>query len=387
MPVDWLAVWGVASVVGFVFKPILGDFAKDVVKDVAKDYVKGCFGSVFSSLRKEPLQRALGKALRELLALLQDELLDGGLTEDDLKTWIPVVKQLTRSELVQQAIRQAFTESDSAVDPALLASSWQALAESTPLPEGFSWQRIANRFTRAVRSLREQDAELRDILSTQAAVETARAVRQQAGLAPDFDLDAYRQALLERYANLHFQTLDTTGAYYSNVKLWSVFVPQSVRETPEYYPQLLEVPKEHLRRMRERGDLDEEEAAIEGEIVEQRRRSYLDQSPRPVLEVCGDDRIQRLVILGDPGSGKSSLLRYLALRWARIEDPNLLYTEPLRSPHRYRLDSVPRNNADVTRPRMLHPERRVYDRLRVLGRCGMHSKQDHAAASKRNPPL
>ncbi len=236
--------------------------------------------------------------------MIQDELLDCGLTEEQLQGWIPQVKEFTRSDGLQQALRQLFTESESRVDPSLLARSWEQFP-GPPLPEGFSWQRIAGRFTRAVRSLREQDAELRDILNAQAAVEISRAVRQQAGLAPDFDLDAYRQALLERYANLHFQTLDTTGAYYSNVKLWSVFVPQSVRESQEYYPQLLEIPKEHSRRMRERGDLDEAENAIEEELVEQRRRSYLDQSPRPVLEVCGDDRIERLVILGDPGSGKS----------------------------------------------------------------------------------
>src|SRR6185295_14120892 len=310
-------------------KPILEDFAKDVLKDTAKDYVKGCFGRMFSSLRKEPLQRALGKALRELLQLIQDELLDCGLTEEELEDWIPQVKEFTRSDGLQQALRQLFTESDARVDASMLARSWEPFAGDRALPEGFSWLRIAGRFTRAVRGLREQDAELREVLNAQAAVETARAVRQQAGLAPDFDLDSYRQALLERYANLHFQTLDTTGAYYSNVKLWSVFVPQSVRESQEYYPQLLEIPKEHLRRMRERGEMDEEEAEIEKEMVEERRRAYLDQSPRPVLEVCDDDRIGRLVILGDPGSGKSALLQYLALRWARIEDPNLLYTEPL----------------------------------------------------------
>src|SRR5438046_788919 len=102
MPIDPLAVIGVANVVGLVFKPILEEFAKDVVKDKAKDYVKGCFGSVFSSLRKEPLQRALGKALRELLQLIQDELLDCGLTEEELEDWIPWVKNFTRSEGLQQ---------------------------------------------------------------------------------------------------------------------------------------------------------------------------------------------------------------------------------------------------------------------------------------------
>jgi len=59
------------------------------------------------------------------------------------------------------------------------------------------------------------------------------------------------------------------------VKLWSVFVPQSVRECQEYYPQVLELPKEHLKRLRERGELVPDESP--GEEAEERRRSYLEQ--------------------------------------------------------------------------------------------------------------
>ena len=50
---------------------------------------------------------------------------------------------------------------------------------------------------------------------------------------------------------------------------------------------------------------------------------------RPTLARSAHMNPQRQVILGDPGSGKSSLLRYLALRWARIDDANLRYTQPL----------------------------------------------------------
>ena len=32
---DWLALWGVTQAVGFVFKPILEDLAKDAAKDWA----------------------------------------------------------------------------------------------------------------------------------------------------------------------------------------------------------------------------------------------------------------------------------------------------------------------------------------------------------------
>ena len=38
---------------------------------------------------------------------------------------------------------------------------------------------------------------------------------------------------------------------------------------------------------------------------------------------------RRLVILGDPGSGKSSLIRYLALRWAGIAEPTVRDRQPI----------------------------------------------------------
>jgi predicted NACHT family NTPase len=336
LEIDWLIAWGVFKTTGLVFKPILEDLATYVAKDAAKDYVKGCFGSVFSPRRKDRLQQALGKALRELLQLIQDELLDNGLTELDLKEWIDDVKKFTHCKDVQLAFRQAFTESDSLIDATLLAQGWQQIPHPRVLPSDFSWQRIANRFARAVRNLREEDSDLREILLTQATIETSRASRQQAGIVPDFDLKIYRQALLERYAKVHFETLDTTGAFYSGVKLWSVFVPQNVRECQGYYyPQLLEIPKEHLQRIQaqsgisaethqEKMDQEDISSQTTKKMVEKHLRTYLEQAPRPVMEVLGDERIERIVILGDPGSGKSSLLRYLALRWAMGEDSNLL---------------------------------------------------------------
>jgi hypothetical protein len=134
----------------------------------------------------------------------------------------------------------------------------------------------------------------------------------------EFDVGDYRQALVDRFDVLNFEMLDVSGAYYGGVKLWSVFVPQSVRECHEYAPHLLEMPKEHVERLIEKGEVDADELAEAEQMQDERRRQYLNQPVRPVLGVMDDASLNRCVILGDPGSGKSALLRYLAIRWTRI---------------------------------------------------------------------
>src|SRR5262249_7639318 len=66
------------------------------------------------------------------------------------------------------------------------------------------------------------------------------------------------------------------------------------------------------------------------------RQEYFQQPLRPVLDVV-DEALRnspagagrKLVILGDPGSGKSSLIHYLALRWAGIAEPAVRDTQPI----------------------------------------------------------
>jgi hypothetical protein len=150
-----------------------------------------------------------------------------------------------------------------------------------------------------------------------------------------FDSDRYRDAILKKFGKLNLEMLDTTGAYYSGVRLWSVFVPQSVRECHKYNPRLLEIPKEHQKRLLESGEISPEELAANEQQMDLLRRDYFNQPLRPVLEVIDGalggrtSQAHRLVILGDPGSGKSSLIRYLALRWANIADQSARDTQPI----------------------------------------------------------
>jgi hypothetical protein len=181
MPLDWLFIWGVTQATGALVKPVLEDFAEDVVNDSAKEYVKRCFGNVFKPLQKDAHEKALGKALKELVQLIDDELRNAGVPESQTEAWAGDVKQFRRAEALQTALRQAFEASNSAVDGALLKQGWRQLPEISPLPPDFSWDYVAESFSRRLRSLRQQDSDLRQVLQTQADVETAANTRQALG--------------------------------------------------------------------------------------------------------------------------------------------------------------------------------------------------------------
>ena len=324
--VEWLAIWGVSAV--SAFRPILEDIAKNVAKDAAKSYVGKCFKNVFSVVYKEPLTKATGQALKELLQLIEDELIRADIEEERLKGWVPDVKQFVHQDLVRDAISALFLQSDYYLDPKIFITAWQQLDYPVTMPEGFSWPYVAKRFAAKVVAICQSSTELQDTFASLAQSQNSQSLQELAGLPPEFNLETYREALVERYGTVDLASLDTTGAYYE-VRLWSVFVAQSVRECHEYDPQLLEVPKEHLLRLVQSGELDAVQLEESETLHNERRQAYINQTPNPVLAVTDDVAIPRQMILGDPGSGKSSLLRYLALQWARINDANQRYTQPL----------------------------------------------------------
>jgi hypothetical protein len=155
-------------------------------------------------------------------------------------------------------------------------------------------------------------------------------------LPVEFDAERYGTALLKRFDKLNFEMLDTTGLYYQNIRLWSVFVPQSVRECHQYNPRLLEIPKEHQKRLLDAGEITAKELEEAEQQEDRQRQNYFRQPLRPALEIV-DEALRasvagagrRLVILGDPGSGKSSLIRYLALRWAGVTESAVRDAQPI----------------------------------------------------------
>src|SRR5262245_49965654 len=208
---------------------IFKDFIKDLIKDPPKEALYNKLGQKLSKSPEQFLLDALVNALRALLQPFEDELLDNGMTEEQVKELAPRIKQFLDGREVKTAIWLAFTESDSSVDDNLLADGWRRMPDAPALPKDFSWSYVAKSFTRAIRRLLEQDPELREILAAQADAETSLATRRMAGLPPEYDLEGYRESLLEYHGNLKLELLDATGSNY-RVKLWSIFVPQTARD-------------------------------------------------------------------------------------------------------------------------------------------------------------
>jgi energy-coupling factor transporter ATP-binding protein EcfA2 len=321
--------WGISLAGSLLLKPVLEKLAVDVVEDTAKSYVGKVFANVFSVIHKSSLRKATGLAIYELLALIENELLDADEEEEFIRGLIPQVQCLLEDQLVCSCFEPLFLDPDYHLDPQVFAKAWQQ-PEMPTLPEEFSWQRIAKRFSRKVKEIRNSgEHDFKETFDSLLRNRDSDKLQDIAGLPVDFDLDRYREALVERFSRLNFDSLDTSGANYDGIQLWSVFVPQSVRECHAYRPQLLEIPKEHQHHLLEKGEIDAKELQKLEEEQEQLRRAYFEQPIQPVLEVLNDPGLPCCVVLGDPGSGKSTLLRSFALAWARIEDSSERVLQPL----------------------------------------------------------
>ena len=319
--IDWLVIWGVTQAAGFVFKPILEDLAKDAAKDYAKDFFKDCLKKVIHLPEKDVLKEAYGKALKEFLQFFQQELDDADFQEAQIKLYIKPLDRFTKQEKVETILGSAFEIDCKSLDTHVLAQTWEEM--NLPfLPDEFNWERVGKRYLKKVKAIIQESDKLRPIFAVQTQSQMAENVQELAGISPDYNLEKYAEGLKEQYGNLKLESLDTTGVYYNELKLWKIFIAQNVRECQEFLPP--EIPKEIEQRLVKEGQL--EKSQLTDEERDKRHHAYINQPIRLVWELLGypteeskllSKPVQYAVILGDPGSGKSSLLQYLALSWAQ----------------------------------------------------------------------
>ncbi|BCL38730.1 HEAT repeat domain-containing protein [Nostoc sp. MS1] len=309
---DWLAVWGVTQAVGFAFKSIFEDLAKDAAKDWAKDLLKSVPNNILQKLQKEDIETAAGTALKEFLQLMQQELEDADLEGAELQKYTQPLSIFIQDKSLKNTLGLPFKPDCQVINSQSLTKAWHE--NNLPLlPQEFDWERLAKRYLKKVKAIIRESDKLRPILDSQHLEEVKDNLQQLAGIPTEFDLLGYQEGLRERYGNLRLDSLDTTGYAYNELKLWRMFIAQNVREVHQVLPQVHELPKEHLKQLRESHQIED----ISLDELAYYKQVYLNQPTFSVLDIINNrQNYQYIVILGDPGSGKSTLLQFLALNWA-----------------------------------------------------------------------
>jgi len=170
-------------------------------------------------------------------------------------------------------------------------------------------------------------------LRAKVAEAVGRHLRGRHGITSGADAawDAYCNRLIQEYRRLDLEALTPPDRdEHLQIALRDVFVEPDVREDMPG----AELPKELLRKLEEaasptssklpRGQLDETAnptgselpRGLDRQLVEQTRESYRRWPARGAFEALTAPLARACVLLGDPGAGKSTLARYLALALA-----------------------------------------------------------------------
>ena len=311
--VEWLITWGASKAVGFLAKKVIGELAQGAAEDYVKDFFKQCFSNAISNInKKEPLQKAMAAATKDFLELVEEELKEVDGYESQLDQYIKPLEQLIKNQSVLAILGSAF-DKNVTLDIKKLATIGNQINPS--LPDKFDWELVIKQYQRKAKKIIRESDELRQILDSENLEELASQIQRK----PEFNLRKHQEGIRERYGNLRLDSLDTKGLAY-NIELLKMFIPQKVRETQEFIPQIHLMPKEHQQQLKETRELETE---ISQEQLESLERQYFEQQTRSVLELIEDNKYQYLVILGDPGSGKSTLLRYIAIKWTELSPKDL----------------------------------------------------------------
>lgn len=311
---------------------------KKYVMEKAAKLVSGYADSTAAKLYKRLMpDQKLHKAVEAFVAAFDKELRSTienptliGLTYSD------ALKIFLTDYDVLEALEKPL-DAQSELDWGLLKRRWTYLLDPKDhhliaLPAEFDWDELASRYIRFLQKQTLADPELRQIAQALALLQIkqdtkrgADAAERVAPLVKTLDLVRYAQSICEAYSFLRFGSLDSDWTVYERrVNLANVYVPQSAKSALP--PR--DLTRDYLKELKTRGvDVNLEEMRI-------LKQQYEELISVPILEVVDSSAYNRLVILGDPGLGKSTLLKYLMLCWAHDQTrPLPLLVELRRTVH------------------------------------------------------
>ena len=286
---EWLVLWGVQNFAGFIFSEVVGKLAQSTLEDYVKDFFKDSIKDLVGLAKEKPLKVAFGKGITEFLYIVQGELEDAEIDNVSILQYQDSLEKFVQDKSVLQTLGQPFSKALGTIsttdgdffDIRLLAQKWNDL-NLQRLPDEFNWQKIGKRYTKKVTAIVRESDELRKLLDSENLAGIRTSLEQSLPISPDFEFTRYQAGLKNAYGKLKLDSLDTSGCNYS-LQLWNIFVPQNVKEESN------------------------------------------STQPISILDLINDgEKIYKYtVILGRPGSGKSTLTQYKALEWATTKEISL----------------------------------------------------------------
>jgi hypothetical protein len=265
----------------------------------------------------DPMSKALQKGVESFLAAFEAEyeqretfstLLEGP-TKESVSAFVHEPSTLA-------LLTEAFTDPES-LNGRRMSALWGEvrLPGGSPLislPTAFDWDAVLSSYLESVRGIKSHVPELREPWSADNLERTREATEALRGVAPRFSVTKYRDALMQEYGTLKLSAIHADynpASADKTVALQGIYVKQQVKEA--FPPR--DLSRDYRRRL-------EAEARVFGVSERTEREALLTEyervPARPLHEALADDSYQRVVILGDPGLGKSTLLQHLSLDWA-----------------------------------------------------------------------
>ncbi len=271
-----------------VFGPVLQEILAGEGMRWTADFFRAFFKDAQPLPRERLLRVAAEKALKRFLILFADELENAGAVGPVLTDFIHPLSDFVRDGRIARILGTAFDENLPRPDAFTLQHVWES--DFPLLPPEFDWSFLSRRYCREVRADLRQAPILRKTLSEGAGALAA----VDAEAAEAAVLAEYRDAALARFSRFRPKWIPGYWLPEDGLPLHRLFIPPLLREVDVEDPE--SDPDEPLRRLRE---------------------SLCERPPAPATVLINDRTIKHATIAGPPGSGKSMLLRHMALAWAR----------------------------------------------------------------------
>ena len=299
---------------------VLGNLARELIEDACKDYLKDKLKGLFSKAAKlgskDDLLLAYEGAMQQAYETCCEVFLRNIETFGVRRSELPQFQESLESfindpKVAGELFRSVEDPNDqTAPSPEILQDCWREVG-GRELPSDQLWMVTTLAYRNQALQQSFLSEPLRELLTSKNVDRLLKEVVRQGGVKVQVRRDKYSQRMQTKFspvdlANLMPAYADDPG----RMVIRDVFVAQNVCENPTP----VEIPKDLAVRLRKGGRHEAGDDTFEDfdeQQIEKLRSSYVSQSPKPVLDVIAAAGNRLQVLTGEPGSGKSTLMRYL----------------------------------------------------------------------------